>query len=181
MAMGRDARRTVLVEVGAMRPFSDIAGRHILRFDGSLSRRLDLARRLEAAGCKVTLRGRDWETAGEFSLSLEDPTLEEEPPPPAVEITAHLRKSPTPGRGYLALENHGDTSIELVDIRFVDESRTLLLSRSEPLPYLVPGQRVVIPVVSLDPDASLLHVQLEGRLGPNQPLTVEFALDWDVD
>jgi hypothetical protein len=50
MAMGRDARRTVLVEMGELRPFSDVAGRHAVRIDDSAAKRKDLAQRLESAG-----------------------------------------------------------------------------------------------------------------------------------
>ena len=71
MAMGRDARRTVLVELGQLRPFSDVTGRHAVRIDGSAAKRKDLAQRLESAGCPVNLAGSDWLTAGEFT-----------PPPP---------------------------------------------------------------------------------------------------
>lgn len=68
MAMGRDPGRTVLVEIGVLRPFSDIAGRHVLRFDGSSPRRQDLAQRLQSAGCEVDLDGTDWHTAGDFGI-----------------------------------------------------------------------------------------------------------------
>ncbi len=67
MAMGRDPDRTIIVEVGVLRPFSDIGGRHTLRFDGSTQRRQELADRLETAGCPVNRKGTDWHTAGEFS------------------------------------------------------------------------------------------------------------------
>ena len=68
MAMGRYPERTVLVEIGVLRPFSDIAGRHVLRFDGSSQRRQELAQRLEAAGCEVDIDGTDWHNAGEFKI-----------------------------------------------------------------------------------------------------------------
>lgn len=68
MAMARSPERTVLVEIGVLRPFSDIAGRHVLRFDGSSQRRQELAQRLEVAGCEVNDQGTDWHTAGDFEI-----------------------------------------------------------------------------------------------------------------
>ncbi len=68
MAMGRDPKRTVLVELGRLRPFSDIAGRLALRMDNTLQRRMDLAQRLRRAGCSVKTAGQDWLTAGDFAV-----------------------------------------------------------------------------------------------------------------
>ena len=70
MAMGRDSNRTILVEMGKLRPFSDIAGRHIIRLDGSSKQRQQLAQRLRAAGCPVNLDGTDWHTEGNFDEAL---------------------------------------------------------------------------------------------------------------
>ena len=70
MAMGRDENRTVLVELGTLRPFSDIAGRHVIRMNNSSQRRQDLAQRLEAAGCPVNLKGTAWHTAGDFEAAI---------------------------------------------------------------------------------------------------------------
>lgn len=70
MAMGQDEDRTVLVELGEMRPFSDIAGRHVIRLDNSSQRRQELAQRLQAAGCPVKLDGTDWHSAGDFDGAL---------------------------------------------------------------------------------------------------------------
>ena len=66
MAMSRDQDRTVIVEIGDLRPFSDIGGRHTLRFDGTTQRRQELAERLRSAGCAVKIDGTDWHTAGSF-------------------------------------------------------------------------------------------------------------------
>jgi predicted nucleotide-binding protein len=66
MAMGRDAKRTVLVQLGDVRPFSDVAGRHVLRLDNSVSKRQQLAERLRLAGCRVNTSGDRWHTAGDF-------------------------------------------------------------------------------------------------------------------
>jgi predicted nucleotide-binding protein len=66
MAMGRQSARTVLVQVGDIRPFSDVSGRHTVRLDNSVARRKDLAQRLETAGCPVDLSGDDWLKSGDF-------------------------------------------------------------------------------------------------------------------
>ena len=70
MAMGRDEDRTVLVEIGHIRPFSDIAGRHTVRLDNTSQQRQQLAKRLEAAGCPVNLDGTDWHCAGDFDAAI---------------------------------------------------------------------------------------------------------------
>ena len=71
MAMGRSQERTVLVELGSLRPFSDIAGRHTIRIDNTSQRRQELAQRLEAAGCAVNLDGIDWHSAGDFDAAIQ--------------------------------------------------------------------------------------------------------------
>ena len=67
MAIGRNENRVVLVEFGAVRPFSDVGGRHVLRLNNSTERRQELGQRLEAAGAAVTMTGTDWHTAGDFT------------------------------------------------------------------------------------------------------------------
>ncbi|WP_305786097.1 nucleotide-binding protein [Symbioplanes lichenis] len=66
MAMGRDPGRTVIVELGRIRVFSDIHGRHVVRLDNTPARRQDLAHRLQTAGCAVDLTGHDWLEAGDL-------------------------------------------------------------------------------------------------------------------
>jgi predicted nucleotide-binding protein len=67
MALGRDPGRTVLVELGQVRAFSDVVGRHAVRLDGSPRTRNDLAQRLRTAGCSIDLSGTDWLTAGDLT------------------------------------------------------------------------------------------------------------------
>jgi len=69
MAFGRDSNSTVLVQIGEVRPFSDIAGRHMLHMSNEATSRNELATRLANAGCNVDTAGDDWLTAGDFTLS----------------------------------------------------------------------------------------------------------------
>jgi predicted nucleotide-binding protein len=70
MALGLQPDRTVIVELGALRPFSDVLGRHAIRMEDSSQCRQDVADRLKAARCAVDLSGRDWHTAGKFRECL---------------------------------------------------------------------------------------------------------------
>jgi predicted nucleotide-binding protein len=65
MAMARHQEKTIMVQVGAMKSFSDIFGRHILRLDDSFASRNDFVGRL-AKICKVDRTGNTWTTVGNF-------------------------------------------------------------------------------------------------------------------
>lgn len=80
MAMGRNPDRTIIVELGTVRPFSDIAGRHTVRLSNDSAARQELAQRLETAGCAVDLSGRDWHSEGDFTAQPHSPTAPELPP-----------------------------------------------------------------------------------------------------
>jgi predicted nucleotide-binding protein len=69
LALGRHPDKTVLVEVGKLRKFSDIAGRHVVRLTNDYDKRNDLANRLEHLGCKIDKQGTDWTVAGDFTVS----------------------------------------------------------------------------------------------------------------
>ncbi len=62
MALGVHPNRTVLVELGKLRPFSDIYGRHVVRLDGTEGKLREIASRLKTAGCAVDESGGDWAT-----------------------------------------------------------------------------------------------------------------------
>ena len=68
MAFGRNPNSTILVELGVLRPFSDVAGRHVLHLSNQPTSRQEFATKLANAGCNVDTSGTDWLNAGDFSL-----------------------------------------------------------------------------------------------------------------
>lgn len=66
MALGVHPTRTVLVELGDLRPFSDVYGRHVVRLDGTEQPLREIARRLQTAGCDVDDSGDDWAAPDRF-------------------------------------------------------------------------------------------------------------------
>ena len=66
MAMARDRKRVVLVEVGQVRKMSDIEGLNIIRMSNDPGDRRDLAQRLKSAGLAVDLDGEEWRQVGDF-------------------------------------------------------------------------------------------------------------------
>lgn len=68
MSFGRNPNSTVLVEIGDIRSFSDISGRHTVRMSNDPIKRQELATKLANAGCNVDTSGTDWLSAGDFNL-----------------------------------------------------------------------------------------------------------------
>jgi len=69
MAMGSHQDRTVIVEVGNLRPFSDVAGRNVVRMDNSAEKRNALVGRLKVAGCATRTSGERWLSVGDFTVT----------------------------------------------------------------------------------------------------------------
>lgn len=66
MALALHPDRTVLAEIGRVRPFSDLAGRHMVRLTGAAASLHSLATRLRTAGCPVDTSGSGWLDEGRF-------------------------------------------------------------------------------------------------------------------
>lgn len=70
MALGISEDRTVLIELGSLRPFSDTYGRHVIRMNNSSERRQELADRLMTAGCATNTQGTEWHSTGDFEAAI---------------------------------------------------------------------------------------------------------------
>lgn len=65
MALARHEEKTIMVQVGDIKSFSDIAGRHMVHLDDSFDSRNDFAGRL-AKLCKIDTSGNRWTKVGNF-------------------------------------------------------------------------------------------------------------------
>jgi predicted nucleotide-binding protein len=66
LALGRHPEKTLLVQVGQVKGFSDIAGKHMVKLSDDATRKKDVAERLRKIGCNVDLRGDDWMSSHGF-------------------------------------------------------------------------------------------------------------------
>ena len=71
MALAKFQERTIIVDVGNSKTFSDITGRHTIRLSDTEDCRRALAQRLETAGCPVDLTKLGWQQAGDFSGAIQ--------------------------------------------------------------------------------------------------------------
>jgi predicted nucleotide-binding protein len=67
LALMASPKRTIIVELGALRPIADLGGRNVIRFDGSPGAAAKLVERLRIAGCAIDDRGGDWRNPGRFT------------------------------------------------------------------------------------------------------------------
>lgn len=69
MAFGRYPEKTIIVQVGKIRPISDLTGRHVAHLSDSFDSRHQLIVKLRTVGCPVDDTGDDWHTAGNFTFN----------------------------------------------------------------------------------------------------------------
>lgn len=115
MAMGKFPERTVLVQVGKVRPMSDISGLHILRLNNSSETRQELAERLKDAGCAIKIENKtNWHTEGNFELkALHSQETE------MIKVKSASEQLPEEGinlLGFLTENSNDDTGILITDI-----------------------------------------------------------------
>jgi predicted nucleotide-binding protein len=67
IAIGAHHKKTVIVQAGDVKPFTDIGGMHILRLTGTDRSRHEFANRLRDLGCTIDTDGDHWLRAGDFS------------------------------------------------------------------------------------------------------------------
>lgn len=153
MAMGRSPDRTVIVELGVLRPFSDVAGRHVIRMSNQPERRQELRARLITAGCDVDEHGTDWlSTSGDFTP----------PPPPGqgLPLGKRLASSSTPpgvkidakfhdrsgGSGRLELINRGQVDVLDISVEIPKEGEGFqFLSSAFPIAKLPASKSLMLP------------------------------------
>lgn len=169
MAIGRDARRTVLVELGTIRPFSDVAGRHAVRITNDADRRNDLVQRLIVAGCPADQTASDWIRAGDFSV----------PPPPGGGLPLGRRVPSSVGPrgvsldaryhdrsngGRLEIINRGSEPIFDVNVEIPEMNGFWVHTKDLPVPRLPPGKSFNLVVsLAMGDRKSAFDITITGR------------------
>ncbi|SCZ00088.1 Predicted nucleotide-binding protein containing TIR-like domain-containing protein [Paenibacillus polysaccharolyticus] len=68
IALGLHPDRTIIVEIGKLRPVSDLAGVSVIKLNNGIEKRQALANRLKTSGCEIDIDGTDWHSSGNFDL-----------------------------------------------------------------------------------------------------------------
>lgn len=70
VALGRHPEKTLLIQIGKVKSFTDIAGKHLVKLNNDPAKRQDFANRLRKLKCSVSTQGTDWLKAGDFSPDI---------------------------------------------------------------------------------------------------------------
>ncbi|CAN5602520.1 hypothetical protein BH23CHL5_BH23CHL5_23940 [soil metagenome] len=184
LAFGRNPRRTILVEFGRVRPFSDIMGRHSVRLNDSTETRKDLADRLITAGCKVDLSGTDWMKKG----------LLEPPAPPGGGLQLGKRVMPSPsssvrldaryrngirGEGRLEIQNLGAVDVYDVSFKVPEEAGPSFHVLADlPLKKLPAGKSKSYPVSrAIGRGSDSFEITITGRTAENDKIETLSFID----
>lgn len=181
MALGRHPERTVIVEMGHVRPFSDVAGRHVVRLDGSTESRKALAQRIRSAGVAVDMTGSDWLSAGDLSPPAEPgggyalgkrvPAKEQVK---AVRLDARYHSRSRGGR--LEIINRGTRPVHNVDIDVPEEAGPSfsVMTHDLPIDVLPPGKSVfLVTSRSMGPGRDHFVITITGQTDDGMDVSEE--------
>lgn len=122
MSLGssKTSERTILVQIGKPKLFSNIAGRHVVKMSNSAAARNALVSRLSTAGCAVNTISPAWLSAGDFDSPLLDLPLEtagpqDAKPRPIMQVT--MRFLFEQRRAVLQITNTGEEAVFFAYLR----------------------------------------------------------------
>lgn len=151
MALGRNPDNTLLVEVGSVRPFSDVGGRHAIRLSNESPSRQSFATRLRNTGLAVDTTGTDWLSIGDFSaeapgarlpLGRKVASAAAAPPPVAFGLAFH-RTSGSNTFDKLKVINRGTETVFKVSLALPPEAALELEEGAGPIEKIPGGGRSV--------------------------------------
>ncbi|MFX0577693.1 TIR domain-containing protein [Nocardia nepalensis] len=193
MAMGSFPERTVLVEFGRVKVFSDIHGRHSVRLDNSIGKRQMLAQKLQTAGCDVDLTGTDWHTAGDLTPPAPGdglPAGKTIPPqsgPPEPRLDGRYIDRGGSKFGLIEIVNHGPGDVYDLDVPDLPNSGRGALRGNGTLPIkkLPEGKSVValnyLSSVALGENAaSHLTLTAVGKTDDGRPIEQELFISLGI-
>lgn len=178
MAFGRNPRRTILVELGDLRPFSDVAGRHVVRMDNSPEKRMELARRLGTAGCKVDTSGTDWMSEGDLRPPAPPggglPLGRRLPTDRPASVRLDARYVERGKRSVLQITNY--SSVDIYDLTFEipeEAGGSFHVHAELPLKKLPPGATASFPAIRFLGDGSdHFEITISGRTPDGETISV---------
>ena len=187
MAMGRDPDRTVIVELGQVKVFSDIHGRHVVRLDNSVGKRQDLAERLETAGCAVDITGRDWHDTGDLTpplppggglpLGRKMPTAKTSDVP---RLDARYIENGSKKMDAVEITNYGPGDVFELDVAANENEGLILGERGGlPVPKLPAGKSVrVMRIMSFGMSTSpYFNITVSGKTVDGLPIEQEIFVN----
>ncbi|WEV71905.1 nucleotide-binding protein [Bifidobacterium sp. ESL0790] len=147
MAIGKNENHTVLVEIGNIRPFSDIAGRHVIHLTNDSKNRQAFIQRLQTAGCEVDQSGTDWLNSGDFTppaepknnLPLGRRVPSTQKIPPAVEFDLHYYNLGGTRVDKLQVINRGTETVYDVNLSVPDDAGLKIKGYSDLPIRKIPG------------------------------------------
>lgn len=151
MALGRNPDHTLLVEVGSVRPFSDVGGRHAIRLSNDAASRQSFATRLRNTGLAVDTTGSDWLSIGDFTadppgggLPLGRRVASTASPPLPVDFgLAFHRTSGANTSDKLKVINRGTETVFNVSLTLPPDAALELEEGSKPIEKIPGGGRSV--------------------------------------
>jgi hypothetical protein len=185
MALQAQPNRTIFVEIGSLRPASDLDGLNVVRLSVTPGPLMALAGRLEAAGCAVNrsnprwvetdrfarldaIRRRPEHTRGEERPSQDLPRgtrLDVAPPRPArPALSARLFSR---GKDYLLeVVNRGGVPLKNVRWEFPPETNWIVLMQvlpKYPIPLLDPREHIRVPVTMTSQSMAIVDIELQAE------------------